>query len=460
MDTVSIINSIISLAMLAFVFWAIFKKYNAVFAFFAASLCGIVYYTVLHGSIMGNSTGSAILDIFDYVRYIWVVQMQDQILILMSVMGYVAYMNHIKATTLLGLSLGKPLRKFNKPYLVLFMTMAFTAFLKWAIQSNVGQAALIIATLYPIILSLGITKETAASALVFATCIIWGPGNGLTVMLWGMAPSDMPIADYFAKYEIINTLCCMAVSFTVFYFTSKYYDKKEGAMPETQWDDVQDPKELGLPGFYAFLPFLPVLLILVFSSLIAKTIIIPIPTANIISYFFVAIIEFFRNKDKKKAFEDTYEFWKGCSETMLITGGLLVAANLFAGVLSKIGGITQLFKLAIPSASSDNIAGVIIIGVLLAFVFTIVANVVGMISLFGAVLGNIISSMGVSMHILAKSLLPAGTISASLSPVCPGNLFISKTTGVDIMLLIKRCIFPAIAYMITAIIITQFILAG
>ncbi len=454
------LNIVISLVMLVFVFWAIFKKLNAIYAFMIASLVGIIYYTIANGSITGGTTGSAFLDMFDYLKSIWSVQMADQILMLMSVMGYVAYMNHIKATNLLCLLLGKPLKKMNKPYIVLFATMVFTAILKWAIQSNAGQAALIIATLFPIILSLGITKETATSALVFATAIIWGPGNGLTVMLWGMAPSELPIADYFAKYELINVAICMAVSFTVFYFTSKYYDKKEGAQPVSEWDEVQDPKELGIPYFYAALPFLPVVLILVFSSLVVKTIIIPIATANILSYFFVSFLELIRCKDKKAAFESTAEFWKGCSDMMLITGGLLVAANVFSGVLSKVGGIAQLFSLAIPQASSDNVVVVIIVGAALAFVFTIVANVVGMTSLFGAVLGNIMASMGVSMHILAKTLLPAGTISAALSPVGPGNLYLAKATGIDVMTLVKRCILPAVSYWITAVIVTQFVLVG
>jgi len=456
MNAILIIATLVILALLIL---AIVKKFDIALALLMLSTIGYLFYTVVTGnSVMGDNTcGNKFFDVFMQLESIFQAQMAGNVLLLMSVFAFVAYMNHIKATNLLCLVLGKPLSKVKAKYAVLCGVMVITIFLKFVIFSNMGQMALVVATLFPILLALGLSRETAASGILFATAIAWGPANGMTAVLFSLGDvGDWTIPTYFAKYEIPNIAISVSVALIVFYFSSKYFDRKENAACGAGVDFNIDPKSLGLPLWYAVLPILPVILVVVFSPLVVGSISISITAASLLSYLLSCVLEFIRNKDKKQALEDTKEFWKGCGQMMASIGGLIICAGIFANCMSMLGGLKIIFSGLISGGGS--VTTVIILASLAAFLFTMLsASGQGSIALFGAILAQVSEAAGSNYIAAVRCLMPVCMVANAVSPTVASNYYLATATGVAHPTLLKRAAPPVIAFVISTILVTQFL---
>ena len=178
---------ILTLACTAIVARLILKKYNAIFIFLAAGIIILMMASILtNSSVMGKATtGNMFIDIFAYITKSFTTNTAGIGSIIMAVTGYAMYMSHIKASTKLAVLATKPLARMHKPYLVLSGIFLIGMALKLVISSQAGLALLMVTTTFPIFISLGVNKLTAASVLSLI-CIDWGPNDGSTIFIAGV----------------------------------------------------------------------------------------------------------------------------------------------------------------------------------------------------------------------------------------------------------------------------------
>jgi DcuC family C4-dicarboxylate transporter len=305
---------------------------------------------------------------------------------------------------------------------------------------------------------LGVTKETAATAMAFACYITWGPANGFTAMYAGMGDLGMSVAEYFMRYDLWNIIVSFGLALVVFVITSKYFDRKDHCEPSPSPIENVDVSTLGCPKWYAIFPLSPIVLIVIFSKLVVGTIVISVPAAAILCWLALFLCEFFRNKDKAQVMADTMKYWKGFGDILCSVGSLIITATLFANTMTKIGALSKLFSLVGQGSGSFNIM-LVIVSLAAGALSVLNGNMSGAVPLFGSIMAGICESMNVSFVVAVRTLMPITCTTTALSPISNSSLYCASITNVDIMTIVKRIAAPTITFMISTFIMTMFVLA-
>lgn len=446
-----------TLVMLAVLIYAIMKNINITMAMLTIGTAAVAIISFATGtSVMGdNTTGSLLLDCFEYVAGTAAAQASGNGLIVMSVMGYVAYMQSMKATDIFALTLAGPFRKSKAKYATVAGTIIITCLLQLVVTSNAGKASLAIAVLYPVMLAAGVSTATAATAIVIGQAFTYGPGCGMTYTVFSAGGIDYSVPTFFFTKELPIFIPALIVTLIAFYFTSRAFDKKE-AVTYAENTTAMEAGSIGVPRWYALLPVIPLALIIVFSGLFFD-ITMSVSAANFAGLFIVLLIMLMTKKDKKAVFENTKQFFSGMASSFGSVVTIMIAAALFSGAISKVGGLQIIFSAF--SNAGVSVKAISIIGALLAFVFiAITGSQVGNMALFGGLFANVSQAMGANVIDMYSVLVPVGCYGMALSPVSGANLMVSRLCGVEIKTIIKRCAIPTLFCIATMTIISQFIL--
>src|SRR5699024_9762717 len=156
------------------------KDFDPVVVFFIAGLLLLIYlaFTTGYTPMGDDTTGSLILDSFAFIGYQFKNQLGGVGTNLMVVAGYAALMTHIKASQKLATVATGPLRKLNKPYLIVGFLYIIGIILKMMITSHVGLSLLLMATIFPILIELGISRLSAAAVILLSGSMDWGVNDG------------------------------------------------------------------------------------------------------------------------------------------------------------------------------------------------------------------------------------------------------------------------------------------
>lgn len=146
--------------------------------------------------------------------------------------------------------------------------------------------------------------------------------------------AGMESAIYFAHYQMPVAVVVMLAVAVVIYFTAKYFDKK---MALYRVQSVAQAEEEGrkVPAIYALLPVLPVVLVLVFSPLVIKSIKIDVVTAMILGAVVAFFFELVTTRDFKACCKGIQVFFKGMGSMFTSIVSLLVCADIYAQGLQK-----------------------------------------------------------------------------------------------------------------------------
>ena len=396
---------------------------------------------------MESTSGSRFIDLFEQINVIAKNQLQGTILVVMSVLAYVNYMSTLKASELFALIVAEPLKKLKSPYLLAGLTIVFGACLKLVIPSAISMQSLLLATLYPVLLAVGVSKATAATALLLAGTIVWGPAESLTYMAFSVAGiDDVPVAQFFVSHEILSVLLMFVFMVPVFILTSKKFDKKESIenTEEAQISEEKTPESLGIPKYYAIFPLLPLLFVIVFSELVVGSVVISVVAANFLSLFIVTVINMIHTKNIKQSFNETQAFYQGMANAIAIVGALQIAGNVFSSALNKIGGMSMLIELVSNGGAPWQV--LVLVGVILAAVMiAATGSIAGNMTLFAALFRNISDITGAEILPLMNVLLRGCGLGSGMAPVSGQMVLISGTTKQSIPSLLKRMFLPLCA---------------
>ena len=444
------INLIISLI---FVFLAVFllqKKLPNTVVFLSLGIILAVVYELLRGeSAAAASSGSLVIDVFETFKEQLVQSFSSVGLSMLPIFGYSVYMDKIQASSVLGELVSKPVAKSKNPYFLgVFIAILICGIMRIAIVSAFAILAILFSTLYPAMLRAGLSKKTTITALFLGTCFDWGPADFVVAMILGGAgESDVP--GYFLSASIFVTPIALIICALTSGFIMQLIDKKEGYVLGSDAPKEEAVTANGLPKFYAILPLLPMVFIIVFSKVLIKSITISVVAAVLVSILISFIIELIRKKKLIDRCTDVMAWFTGMGSGFANLFLMVAAVQLFAGMLSKLGGFTWLVDMVLKTGISGWML-VFIIGL-----FTILmAVLIGEPSAVTAIVAGPVKMAALSLGIpVYAALLPVQTANSfrCLSiGTGPHIQYASKHAECTALDIVKRSAIPcAIIYLVT-----------
>lgn len=448
-----IISVLLTFLLIVIVVLFVVKKYNSVFIFLTSGIIVLLVSSFITGnSILGENTiGNASLDVFVFVKDTFVKNASGTGMTLMMVTGYALYMSHMGASTKLAQLATKPLSKIKNPYIVLSLVFILGCSLKLVITSHSGLSMLLVATTLPILLSLGISRLSAAVVMIFAGFCDWGP-NDSSAIFAAENVSEMPIMDYFLRYQgrVVGILIIILSIFLPIYL-SKIDKKIINKNPIKQ--DIK-MEENNCPTIFALLPILPLVLVTVFSFI--DSIKMDVITANIIGLAIAFLLELIRRKDRKAVCGDFNVVLKAMGNCFANIVSILIGAAVFAEGIKLLGGITII---------SNYLASVASIPLITMTLMSLITFGAGMLLgsgnaswyAFGPLVPDVAAQMNISPSTIALPMQLSSGIGRCVSPVAGAIIAVAGMVEVDQMDLIKACSIPAALTFIMNMLISYFI---
>lgn len=232
--------------------------------------------------IPDKSTGSVVFDLVKVVEETFIGNLSRAGLMIMTIGGYVAFMNHIKATNALVHISMKPLGFFSPLSLPgSYRHHSHRPIALYHYPSAAGLGLLLVASVYPVLIGLGVSRLTALSVIAAATLFDQGPGSANTALAAELI--EQTNVAYFITHQLPLVIPTTLVVMTLFYFNNRYFDKKEAArqsMENSETTEVpQTSAKPDIPLIFAMLPILPLALLIVFFALCG-----PVPASHNAQY--------------------------------------------------------------------------------------------------------------------------------------------------------------------------------
>jgi len=404
------------------------------------------------------TTGSVFFDFFKLLQEIFSNRLASLGLTIMAVGGFAKYLTHIKASNKLVEYSIKPLSFIKEPYILLSMFYILSVFLNMFITSATGLGLLLMVTVYPILVGMGLSRYSVVGMIVTTGCLELGPVQANLITAAGLAQIDP--AEYFINYQLPASLPTMIVMAIAHYFWQKHCDKKIGhdvanakKNPDFGDKELADHDLSKVPGYYALFPIIPFIFILAFSKIAHSMgvdfgINLDIVSALLFSVFVIMIIDFIHNRGSIKIMLDNFNFFLKGMETMLPVVTLIIAGTFFAEGLLAVGGVDLLVNAATHSGLGST--GMTIVMVL---IIMLVSALMGSGNASFIPLANIAPPIASKFGVEAVSmLLPMQLISSLarvLSPIVAVGIACAGMAGISTIDVVKRTYVPVLLASIT-----------
>ena len=437
---------IATLVLLGIVVFGIVKKVNVATTLFFVTIIGYLGLAFVRGTALaGDATvGNAFLDIFELMYVSMKDTIQNTGLIIIMMLGYIEYMNSIKASEMFALLLAAPIQKFKAKYIVAALGILVGVLMGIVLQSSIVIVSLMLATIYPVLRAAGCSKATCGVAMIMPTLVTISPSRAsyfMAISALGLENVSVPL--WFAQVQLPVGMIETFVIMIVFIITSLYFDKKEHKDEKQENEESRSYKELGVPVYYAILPLLPLILVIIFSSLVMKSIVITAVGATLLSAVISFIVHAITNRSLMVALKGFDGLYEGMGKIMKSMGPILLFGTTFANVLAEIGGMTKLVEFFGNFASGSVL--LLIVSIIMMIILALTGSYMGNVALLFPFVSSICTASGID---------PVGASTAGLLVMAAGegfcliaapNLMIAEATDTNIMTLVKRAALPSIA---------------
>jgi C4-dicarboxylate transporter, DcuC family len=438
----NITGLILSIVIIALATRLLIKKYNAQAVLLISGLLmlGLSLWVTDAPLSIKKTTGFTGFDFFKLIKESFVETNAGVGLMIMSIGGFVAYIDKIGASSALVHVAMKPLSLFKaQPYLAASLVIPIGQILFIAIPSAAGLSLLLMASLFPLLTKLGVSRLSAAAVITSTTAFCLGPASAIVTSASNIIGIES--VNYFVDYQIFLVIPLSLSMMVSYYFVNKYYDKKENHQHQ---EEVNTENEAKAPAIYAIIPLLPILLLLVFSelfSLFPTPITLDTTTAMFISLFVALLFEFIRKKKLQEVFDSLKIFWNGMGNIFKTVVTLIIAADIFAQGLISLEFIDNLIQLS--QNLGLNATG---IGIVMTVLIFLAAMLMGSgnaaFFAFGPLVPNIATKLGVSSTSMILPMQFSASMGRTVSPVSGVLIAVSELAGVSPVQLVKRNIIP------------------
>ena len=442
---------IIGLIAIVLVAYYIVKGYSATGVLMFGGLV-LLFISVLMGhSILPEgvkSTGSTYFDILEYVKYLLGNRGGGLGLMIMVLCGFSVYMTHLGANDVVVKLVSKPLKNIRSPYILMVFAYFLACLMSFAVSSATGLGVLLMATLFPVMVNVGISRGAAAAICASPISIILSPTSGDVVL--SAEISKIPLGEFaFGTALPVSIFAILGIAVAHF-FWQRYLDKKEGV--EVERINADEIKTTA-PNYYAILPLLPIIGVLIFDGKWGLPN-LHIVTVMVLCFIITATVDFLRSFNAKQTFDNLIVAYRGMADAFAGVVMLLVAAGVFAQSLSTIGFITNLI------ASAQSFGGSAFFMMLVLAVITILATMAtgsgnAAFYAFAELIPKLATQMGVNPAFLTIPMLQASNLGRGLSPVSGVVVAVSGMGKISPFEIVKRMSVPMLVGFICVIIGTE-----
>lgn len=442
---------IIGLIAIVLVAYYIVKGYSATGVLMFGGLV-LLFISVLMGhSILPEgvkSTGSTYFDILEYVKYLLGNRGGGLGLMIMVLCGFSVYMTHLGANDVVVKLVSKPLKNIRSPYILMVFAYFLACLMSFAVSSATGLGVLLMATLFPVMVNVGISRGAAAAICASPISIILSPTSGDVVL--SAEISKIPLGEFaFGTALPVSIFAILGIAVAHF-FWQRYLDKKEGVQVERiNADEIKTTA----PNYYAILPLLPIIGVLIFDGKWGLPN-LHIVTVMVLCFIITATVDFLRSFNAKQTFDNLVVAYRGMADAFAGVVMLLVAAGVFAQSLSTIGFITNLID------SAQTFGGSAFFMMLVLAVITILATMAtgsgnAAFYAFAELIPKLATQMGVNPAFLTIPMLQASNLGRGLSPVSGVVVAVSGMGKISPFEIVKRMSVPMLVGFICVIIGTE-----
>jgi DcuC family C4-dicarboxylate transporter len=444
--------ALFSLLFIGLTAYLLYRKYNpqgvlivsGVAMFFVALLLGT------HVLELTKPTGTTFFDLFKAIDENFTSNLMRAGFMIMTIGGYVAYMNQIKATNALVYVSMKPLGFFRKyPYLAATIAIPIGQMLFITTPSAAGLGLLLVASIYPVLVNLGVSRLTALSVIAASTIFDQGPGSANTALAAQLIGKTNVF--YFLTYQIPLVIPTTMVVMVLYYFNNRYFDQQDRIKGKlTNEPLINSDFKVDVPLIFAILPALPLIILILFSpylKIFDPPITIDTTTAMMASVFISILFVLVNKRSLKAVFDSINAFWKGMGEVFTSVVTLIVAAEIFSKGLINLGFIDALVDVS-THMGLNGVGISIFIALLLFFAAMLMGSGNAAFFSFGPLAPNLAPQLGMSTVSMVLPMQLCASMGRATSPIAGIIVAISGVAGVSPMELVKRNTIPLIGGML------------
>lgn len=443
---------IISVIVLITMGYLILKNYKPQVVLAAAGIflmmCGV---WLGFGGVLdpAKSSGYLIVDIYNEILRMLSNRIAGLGLSIMAVGGYARYMERIGASRAMVSLLSRPLKLIRSPYIILSATYVIGQIMAQFITSASGLGMLLMVTLFPTLVSLGVSRLSAVAVIATTMSIEWG--------FWKRTPffaarvAGMKIATA-SSYQLPVASCVIISVAISHFFVQRAFDKKDKNINHEQAE--QKALDNVPPLYYAILPVMP--LILMLGSLFLAHVglmqsELHLVVVMLLSLTVTMFVEFFRKHNLRETMDDVQAFFDGMGTQFANVVTLVVAGEIFAKGLTTIGTVDAVIR----GAEHSGLGGIGVM-IIMALVIAICAIVMGSgnapFMSFASLIPNIAAGLHVPAVVMIMPMHFATTLARAVSPITAVVVVTSGIAGVSPFAVVKRTAIPmAVGFVVNMI---------
>ncbi|MEN0583255.1 MULTISPECIES: anaerobic C4-dicarboxylate transporter DcuC [Kosakonia] len=451
----TLIELLIGVVVIVGVARYIIKGYSATGVLFVGGLALLIVSALMGHKILpgsATSTGYSATDIVEYIKILLMSRGGDLGMMIMMLCGFAAYMTHIGANDMVVKLASRPLRFINSPYLLMIAAYFVACLMSLAVSSATGLGVLLMATLFPVMVNVGISRGAAAAICASPAAIILSPTSGDVVL--AAKAAEMPLIDFAFKTTLPISIAAIIAMAIAHFFWQRYLDKKEHIVSEML--DVKDITT-SAPTFYAILPFTPIIGVLIFDGKWGPE--LHIITILVICMLLAAVLEFLRGFNTQNVFSGLEVAYRGMADAFAGVVMLLVAAGVFAQGLSTIGFIQSLISIATSFGSASIILMLVLVTLTMLAAMTTGSGNAPFYA-FVEMIPKLAHESGINPAYLSIPMLQASNLGRTISPVSGVVVAVAGMANISPFEVVKRTSVPVIVGLIVVIIATEVLVPG
>ena len=387
---------------------------------------------------------------------------------IMVLFGFVGYMRHIGADAKTVVALSSPLRRFHGSYWLVPIGFAVATLLSFVVPSASALSLLLVATLMPALIAAGLTPLTVGAIVATASTIAPSPLEA--GLIQGAELTGMTVTEFTFGNVAKATIPALVVIAFVHMWWQRHCDKKDlvksgAGASDAELEAAKDSESErrireaveraeGLPGFYAILPLLPLLLIIVSAALNRLGVVsfeAGILPVTVVSLMVTMIIEAIRLRDVNYATDSLQEFFKGLGEGAAGVVSLIVAAAILVEGITQMGVIEALTNLA-QASSGAAVLMVLVFVLATAAMALLTGSGVAPYFAFSEMVPGIAADSAVSAPQMLTSIWAASNTMRQASPVNAAVLIVAGALQVNPIDVVRRTAVPLTAGAVTAVV--------
>lgn len=459
MEIIGLIATIIILALL---FLAVAKKLDMQTTLAFLSIVCLLVAAALGSDQIPAETGLIWFDVFEYLPSYFGTTLAGTALIILFVVSFSNYMAEIGASQRLAEMLAKPVLKIKSKVVLLTVSTFIAYVLMLILPSAMGTFVVCLGVLFPTLRKAGINPISIMLAFFVGANVVVGPANPFAVLVLGMMEGAPDAATFFVQYAFPVSAITMLCTGVVVGLWNLHLDKKVEAFPEVSEEAMPEGDATDAPKWYGLFPLLPVVLLIVFSSLTGLGIVFSVAGGYFFSLIICFILHFLVQKNKKETYNGFAHFFHYFGGVMKSPCIIVCLSMFFGKAISLVGGLDFLVNWLITNFGLGWYALLIVVAVLYFILCIFVGNSIAIPVTVPIVSAAMISlGMESQLAMAAVILTFVGGLGKSLTPYEPKYLYISELCfNYNTMDLVKRNSVPIIFAFVFSLVLSIVMLGG